>query len=676
MATSTWRTTYTPGSWIVLNGPKALVAAQPTSADIAERLSATWNDVVAATDLESLVGKLMRWGMDVVPDLIVVFEADRLQCVVRGDITVTDVDNGEVIANGHGQAAWRSVNLDARHIAVSLPGQADSGTWRLPLAVGVVTAGSIDIDASDDVRVGVGDATFAVASLAGLPVVEPPAAAPVEAVESAVPEAVESAEPAEPAEPVVAAEPEPEVVEPEVAAEAEQPVDAQPVPDAVEVPADLQAPGAWATGFGDGMPMINTPVDVTDEFEAGAEAVPAADDAETSDAAEPEAAVDAESVVEPAAEAVAEAEAEVQAEPAAAVVVEPTDVTAELPAVQETDAQADSEVAVDAEPEVAVDAEPAADQTVAEADQTVAEAIPDDSLASEVAQADDGLDAQIEAAKAAVDQAIADSQVVPAPEPEVAVEPLAESAATVEAATEAVAVEPAPEPAVEPVPEPEPVVQVEPVPEAAAAEIVAEPEAAAQADLDKVDWQPASEPAPVPEPEPVPAPEPEPAPEAVAVPVPVPKPEPTPAPEPVAAPEPTPQPAPESVPEPTSEPEPEPAAGAAVTGSPLGATLLVFSDGQRWPVNEPLLVGRAPQAYPGETAHLVRVVSPHHDISRTHVRVELYDGAMWATDRESTNGTTVHNPGQAAATAQPGQPMHVWVGGMIDIGDGVTIRVQ
>jgi len=127
--------------------------------------------------------------------------------------------------------------------------------------------------------------------------------------------------------------------------------------------------------------------------------------------------------------------------------------------------------------------------------------------------------------------------------------------------------------------------------------------------------------------------------------------------------------------------QPEPAAAQPApaphdVSSPTGATQLAFSDGQVMSVDEPLLVGRVPQAYPGEEARLVRVASPHHDISRTHVRIELYDGAVWATDRDSTNGTVVHNPGQEPITARPNQPVHVWVGGVIDIGDGMTIQVN
>jgi len=661
MATSTWRTTYTPGSWIVLNGPKALVAAQPTSADIAERLSTTWNDVVAAVDLESLVGKLMRWGMDVIPDLIVVVDNERLQCVVRGDVTVTDVATGEVVANGHGQAAWRSVNLDARHIAITLPGQDASSTWRLPLAVGVVSAGSIDIDARDDARVNLGDATFAVAPLIDVPTVK------------TAPEPAEAEAPA---------------VEPPAA---EAPAEVEVQADSVTVPEDLQAPGAWATGFGDDVPIPQeSPVitlgepeaeaeansesaaeaAVEPEPEAAAEPEPeheAASDAEPETVTEPEPEPEHEAAVEPEPEATPEQPVETPVEPEVTPVAEVTETAAvdqvaepvaEVvePVAEPTTEPAVTETAV-AEPAT----EPVADQVaepVAEVVEPVADQVAEPVVEAaeaqiaepiEVVQTDEGLEAQIEAAKAAVDQAIAESQVAE-PEPAQAVEQIAEVAAEPVAAEPAMPEEAAPEvtsvEAATAEPATEVSVAVEPVAEEPAS-VQPEP---AQTDLDKVDWQPAQV---------------QPTPEPVSVLETV-----VPQPEAAAAPQPEPAPAPEA-----AQPDATPQVPAA-TGSPLGATLLVFSDGQRWPVNEPLLVGRAPQAYPGETAHLVRVVSPHHDISRTHVRIELYDGAMWATDRESTNGTTVHNPGQAAATAQPGQPMHVWVGGVIDIGDGVTIRVQ
>ncbi|MCL2489539.1 MAG: hypothetical protein FWF36_02250 [Propionibacteriaceae bacterium] len=661
MATSTWRTTYTPGSWIVLNGPRALVAAQPTSADIAERLSATWNDVVAATDLESLVGKLMRWGMDVVPDLIVVVDNDRLQCVVRGDVTVTDVASGEVVANGHGQAAWRSVNLDARHIAIALPGQNADSTWRLPLAVGVVTAGSIDIDAGDSARVGLGDAIFVVAPLAGMPVTEPAPAAPAEM--AAVPET-------------------PVAVEPETAPEELQPA----------VPEELQAPGAWATGFGADVPLAEPVVSVTEpEHEAFGEPEPVI---------EPEPAPEHEAFGAPEAtepEPVVEEPEPVAEEPEAAPVVlspetavpaeQAAETTSEMGFPPITEAPVADQFEVVAEPVVEpVVAEAAVEpviepvsfaEPVSEPAAVQPEPVGEPSAAVQAAF-DADLAAQIEAAKAAVDQVIAESQGVVVAEPIQVVESVPEVETPAEPVTEAAIPEPVTEvaetePATTEQAPVEPIIDlalVEPAPEPAA-EPAAQPEPAvdAQPDLDRVDWQPAQV-QPMPEPAETAAPQPE------VVEVPQPEVAPMPEPEPVAVPEPEPVAAPEPAPVPAVEQTGETPVGPAATGSPLGATLLVFSDGQRWPVNEPLLVGRAPQAYPGETAHLVRVVSPHHDISRTHVRIELYDGAMWATDRESTNGTTVHNPGQAVATAQPGQPMHVWVGGVIDIGDGVSIRVQ
>ena len=234
--------------------------------------------------------------------------------------------------------------------------------------------------------------------------------------------------------------------------------------------------------------------------------------------------------------------------------------------------------------------------------------------------------------------------------------------------------------------------------------------------------QPVPQPQPTPQPQPVeqpgPWPTPQPIPEPQLAPAPAPGPWPTPQPAPEQAPWPTPQPpeqappetggldedgrfvrqfvqtgplpepapVPEDVPiaQPQQEPEgwwpqeqaAQPPAEPHDMTTPTGASAIVFADGQTWPVDEPLLVGRVPQAYPGEEARLVRVASPHHDISRTHVRIELYDGAVWATDRDSTNGTVIHNPGQEPITARPNQPVHVWLGGVIDIGDGMTIRVD
>jgi len=372
----TWRSTYTPGTWVVLSGPKALVAAEPTTPDVAKRLSSIWADVVAAEDIGALVGRLMRWGMDVVPDLIVVVEGDDLQCVVRGAVRVHDADTQALVATGQNQTAWRSVPLGTQHIKIDFPGgKAEVADWRLPLAVGVVSASSIEIDARDGARVDVGDGlVFGTSAAAAVllndllaPVEVPPVAAPV-----------------------VVETPPVEVVA--------EPVEAQPVVEAVAAPAEVEVP------------------------------------------------------------------AEAEPEPAA-------DGWQDLPEQPEAPA------------------------------------------------------------------------VVPAE--------------------------------------------------------VSQPEAVA-----------------------------------------------------------------------------EEVAEVAAAGSPTGATALIFSDGQSFGLSDPILVGRAPQVYPEEEAELVRVASPNHDISRTHIRIELFDGAVWVTDRESTNGTIVNNPGEESVTATPGEPVHVWVGGLIDIGDGVIIRVQ
>ena len=453
-AQRTWRTTYTPGSWLVLNGPQALVTARPSSSAVAARLASIWADVVAATDLESLVGRLMHWGMDVVPDLIVVVEADGLSCVVRGALEVHDAETGAVVADGRGQTAWRSVKLDTRHITIELPGETVGGV-RLPLAVGVVSAGSIEVDARDNVRVDIRDQSMFVTP----PNTEVPPVAVVAPI----------------AAPVAA---------PVVVPVVEVPV-AQPMPTPLPQPQPLPEP---------------------------------------------------------------------------------------MPA-----------------PQLAPLPQP---------------------------------------------------EPIPVPQPELVPQPMPVP-------------EEMPAPVLSIVPDPGPVEVPQPV---AAEQVGGEP-----VDPRNFDWwhpEPNALPASATAGQPMPG-------QPMVVPQPVMQ-------QPIMQ-----QPVMQS-------PEPEPAPMSAepefdepdAVGSPTGATELVFSDGQRVPVGDPLLVGRAPQPFPGEEATLIRVASPHHDISRTHVRIELYDGAIWATDRESTNGTIVHNPGQQPVTATPNQPCHVWVGGLVDLGDGMSIRVQ
>ena len=575
MATQrTWRTTYTPGSWLVLNGPQAMVTARPSSSAVAEQLARVWSDVVAATDLETLVTHLMHWGMDVVPDLIVIVDADGLSCVVRGALDVRDAETGAIVADGRGQTAWRTAKLDTRHVLIDLPGETKNGV-RLPLAVGVVAAGSLEVDARDGVRVDIGDRTLFV-SPPGTPDFIPMPTPPIEM--PAAPVAV----PAPFAVPAMPLAPPAGVVVPGLVAPAPIPV-VGPVPTPVAAPPDVPPTRTPSVGW----PASAT----TDTWRFDKEpAMPVPTP---------------QPVVEPA--------------PAAETLPRPLLTVPETPQlfiVPEPELAAEPDLVLEPEVSVGVDEDGRFVRQFVQTgpviitQQQAAAAMPSDQL--------DDAAGQDDAEGGPGDKSDPKHFDWWHPEPGAQGRPAPDTA---------------PMPVAAPMPEPAPQMMAQPQPTPQAQPVQQQPQMMAQ-------------PQPVPQPQP----------QVMA----------QPAPQPVQQPQPAP------------EPEPEYSDDSEVEfeGSPTGATELVLADGQRWPVDDPLLVGRAPQAYPGEDAQLVRVASPHHDISRTHVRIELYDGAIWATDRDSTNGTVVHNPGQEPVTAVPNQPVHVWVGGIIDIGDGVTIRVQ
>ncbi|WP_027586516.1 FHA domain-containing protein [Acidipropionibacterium thoenii] len=104
--------------------------------------------------------------------------------------------------------------------------------------------------------------------------------------------------------------------------------------------------------------------------------------------------------------------------------------------------------------------------------------------------------------------------------------------------------------------------------------------------------------------------------------------------------------------------------------------VLAASTGESIDLAGPVLVGRAPNG--GATdpqASLLRVVSPHQDISRTHVRVAPNGRSIEVTDMNSTNGTLVRHPGEEAIRLSPGETVTVEIGAVIDLGDGVSLEI-
>lgn len=91
----------------------------------------------------------------------------------------------------------------------------------------------------------------------------------------------------------------------------------------------------------------------------------------------------------------------------------------------------------------------------------------------------------------------------------------------------------------------------------------------------------------------------------------------------------------------------------------------------------PVLIGRAPRRpriSAGALPQLVRVPSPHGEVSSTHVELRQVGAAVLVTDLRSTNGTRVTAPGAASRLVQ-GESVAVAVGTLIDLGDDTFVQI-
>ncbi|MFV0428443.1 MAG: hypothetical protein ACK5KO_03300 [Arachnia sp.] len=90
-----------------------------------------------------------------------------------------------------------------------------------------------------------------------------------------------------------------------------------------------------------------------------------------------------------------------------------------------------------------------------------------------------------------------------------------------------------------------------------------------------------------------------------------------------------------------------------------------------------VIVGRAPDpAKAPAGSQVLRVASPNNDISRSQVLIAVQDWQVVVTDLNSTNGSTVTPHGQAPFVLADGQSVPVDFGTVLDLGDGVMLRVE
>ena len=89
-------------------------------------------------------------------------------------------------------------------------------------------------------------------------------------------------------------------------------------------------------------------------------------------------------------------------------------------------------------------------------------------------------------------------------------------------------------------------------------------------------------------------------------------------------------------------------------------------------------VGRrpsSPRIVYGQMPRLVRVPSPGHEVSSTHIEVRQLGLSVVVTDMRSTNGSVVVDPGGSTRKLRQGESVVVSPGTLVDIGDGNVMEI-
>ena len=106
---------------------------------------------------------------------------------------------------------------------------------------------------------------------------------------------------------------------------------------------------------------------------------------------------------------------------------------------------------------------------------------------------------------------------------------------------------------------------------------------------------------------------------------------------------------------------------------------LTLSTGAAVEVAGDVVIGRAPQVQAGGDPHIVTLVpvaSPQHMVSRSHLMLMTSGWSILAQDLGSSNGTVLARPGATPVLLGPGMPTPVFMGDLMDVGDGVTLRID
>jgi hypothetical protein len=107
--------------------------------------------------------------------------------------------------------------------------------------------------------------------------------------------------------------------------------------------------------------------------------------------------------------------------------------------------------------------------------------------------------------------------------------------------------------------------------------------------------------------------------------------------------------------------------------------VLRLSTGDVVPLDRTVIMGRNPrvdETDEDERPHVVRLPSPGHDISRSHVEIRLDGWHVLLTDLNSVNGTVVTPPWQEPQRVRPNEAVPIEPGTVVSLADEVTFRYE
>lgn len=97
---------------------------------------------------------------------------------------------------------------------------------------------------------------------------------------------------------------------------------------------------------------------------------------------------------------------------------------------------------------------------------------------------------------------------------------------------------------------------------------------------------------------------------------------------------------------------------------------VMLDDGRELEVSGLILLGRNPQARPGEEdAQLIKVSDDSRTVSKSHLAIGVDGNGMYVMDRNSTNGSTVTTPDGQSRKCPPGDIVPVQPGAVVSFGD-------